>query len=122
MGIVTSSEKEHFGLIHRNSGLLQYFDFVIASGDYANSKPHPDPYLEAVRRSGVAPENCLVVEDSRRGLAAAVAAGLRCVVIPSSLTRTSEFPGAHRILNHIREVPPLLGFDAAPALHQRFQI
>ena len=59
-------------------------------GDYARSKPEPDPYLRAVARLGVAPERCLVIEDSERGLRAAKAAGLACWVIPSGLTAGSR--------------------------------
>ena len=45
----------------------------------------------------------LVVEDSERGLQAAVAAGIRCVVIPRGLTRSSDFSKAHVVLNEIGE-------------------
>src|SRR5262249_2412762 len=51
MGIVTSSAPDHFALIHQTTGLLRYFQFVLTAGDYAHSKPHPDPYLRAVERS-----------------------------------------------------------------------
>ena len=44
MGVVTTSSREHFEVIHRSSGLLKYFDFVLLPGDYARKKPHPDPY------------------------------------------------------------------------------
>jgi len=108
MGIVTSSQQEHFDLIHASSGLLQYFQFVLAAGDYANLKPHPEPYLKGLARTGVAPQDCLVIEDSERGLAAATAAGLRCVIVPSRLTAGAEFRGAHRVLRDIRELPALL--------------
>ncbi|MBM3817858.1 MAG: HAD family phosphatase [Acidimicrobiia bacterium] len=105
MGVVTSSRKDHFAVIHEATGFLKYFDFVVASGDYARSKPAPDPYLLAVDRSGVAVEECLAIEDSERGLAAALAAGLRCVVVPSGLTRRQTFSGAHRVLGSVSEVP-----------------
>ena len=108
MGIVTSSRKDHFAIIHRRSGLLPYFDFVLASGDYAHSKPHPDPYLCAIARSGFRADECLVVEDSERGLASALAAGLRCVVIPTDLTRGSRFTGAYRVLEKAADLLPLL--------------
>src|SRR5262245_8076403 len=68
MGIVTSSRPDHFAIIHERTGLLPYFDFVLTSADYAHTKPHPEPYLRAIERSGCAPENCLVIEDSERGL------------------------------------------------------
>lgn len=108
MAIVTSSRPEHFALIHRHSGLLKYFDFVLTRDDYACSKPHPEPYLTALRRSGLRPEECRVVEDSERGLLAACRAGLRCIVIPGELTRAGDFSSAERILADIREVPAAL--------------
>ena len=105
MGVVTSSRKDHFEVIHRSTGVLKYFDFVLASGDYARGKPAPDPYLMAVERSGFTAGDCIAVEDSERGLEAAVLAGIKCLIVPSRLTRHCTFPGAHRILSSIREVP-----------------
>jgi len=108
MGIVTSSEKEPFQIIHRRTGLLPYFDFVLAHGDFTHSKPHPEPYLRALERSGCRPDECLVIEDTERGLAAATAAGLRCVVVPTDLTRGCAFHGAWRVLDSLAELPALL--------------
>jgi HAD superfamily hydrolase (TIGR01509 family) len=105
MAIVTSSRPENLHAIHRHHGIDRFFDLVVASGDYARSKPHPDPYLEAARRLGVDPSVCTVIEDSERGLRAALAAGMHCFVIPNELTRTADFSGAHRMLSSIREVP-----------------
>jgi beta-phosphoglucomutase-like phosphatase (HAD superfamily) len=47
---------------------------------------------------------CIVVEDSLRGLTAARAAGLRCVVVPSELTRGSDFSGADRVLESLPDL------------------
>ena len=74
------------------------------------SKPDPEPYLTALERNGLAADECLVVEDSERGLQAAVAAGIRCAVIPQGLTRTSDFSQAHVVLNDIGELA-LLALD-----------
>ncbi|MCC7043476.1 MAG: HAD family phosphatase [Acidobacteria bacterium] len=104
MAIVTSSRRDHFDIIHGRTGLLRYFDFALTDGDYPISKPDPAPYLTAVARAGVDPSLCLVVEDSERGLAAAVAAGLRAVIVPSRLTRGSRFDGAWRVLDDVRDV------------------
>ncbi|NUP66945.1 MAG: HAD family phosphatase [Nonomuraea sp.] len=57
------------------------FDLVIADGDTARGKPHPDPYLEAARRLRVTPARCVAVEDSPAGVAAATAAGCRVLVV-----------------------------------------
>ena len=108
MGIVTSSKKNHFEIIHNNSSLLQYFDFVLASEDYPKSKPAPDPYLKAIGLSGFQPEECIAIEDSERGLKSALNAGIECFVIPTDLTKYSDFSGAKKILNSITEVPDVL--------------
>ena len=109
MGIVTSSRKDHFDVIHENAGLLKYFDFVLTSGDFARVKPHPDPYLMAIERSGATPDECVAIEDSERGLEAATLAGIRCLVIPTALTRGCRFAGAHGVLAGIGDVPAALG-------------
>ena len=108
MGIVTSSNRDHFELMHGHTGLLRYFDFWLANDAYPRTKPHPDGYLAALQHCGLRPEQCLVVEDSERGLTAARAAGLRCVAIPSGMTRGGEFRGAHAVLESVRELPDVI--------------
>ncbi len=114
MAVVTSSHRDHFEIIHRHTGLLEYFDFVLTREDYTHSKPHPEPYLMALARGARPAHRCLVVEDSARGLNAAVAAGLPCVVLPGELNGRSDLSAAKRILTHISEIPELV--FAAPAL------
>lgn len=104
--VVTSSLKDHFEIIHRSTGILKYFEFSVVSGDYTKYKPDPEPYLVALERARLRPEECVVVEDSLRGLASAIGAGLKCYVIPNDLTRSSDFTGAYRVLNHVRELIP----------------
>jgi HAD superfamily hydrolase (TIGR01509 family) len=111
MGIVTSSGHEHFEIIHRQSQLLPYFQFVLTMQDCSHTKPHPEPYLKALELAGFPPEECLVIEDSPRGLAAAVCAGIRCIVIPSKFTRGNNFAGAYEILDSIKELPAVLVGD-----------
>jgi HAD superfamily hydrolase (TIGR01509 family) len=105
MALVTTTSHENFDVIHSPHDTHRFFDFVLAHGDYARSKPHPDPYLKAAERLGLAPETCLVIEDSERGMLAAHSAGMRCLVIPNELTAQGDFRTAHRRLAHIREVP-----------------
>ena len=111
MAIVTSSGRDHFERIHRQTNLVSRFEFVLADGDYARHKPHPDPYVAAAKRFGVEPSRCLVIEDTERGLEAAVAAGMQCVAIPNALSKGSNFEKATRVLDSIRELPALLALD-----------
>ncbi|MCE5264972.1 MAG: HAD family phosphatase [Deltaproteobacteria bacterium] len=103
--IVTSSRRIHFDAMHVRTGLPAFFDFILAREDYRLSKPDPEPYRLAMEKSGCGPEECLVVEDSERGLRAAIAAGIRCIVVPNDLTRKAAFAGAWRILPSCRAIP-----------------
>ena len=94
MGIVTSSRKDHFDIIHEPLGLLKFFDFILTANDYNKFKPDPEPYLLAVEKSGFSNDECLAVEDSERGLISAKAAGIHCFVIPSELTSNGNFTAA----------------------------
>ena len=109
MAVVTSSQRQHFEVAHANLGLTGYFEFVLAREDYGEAKPNPESYLLALHRLGMKAESCVAVEDSERGLAAARAAGLRCLVIPNDLTRNSSFHGATRILSGAAAVLDMLG-------------
>jgi HAD superfamily hydrolase (TIGR01509 family) len=109
MAVVTSSRKDHFEIIHRHTGILGCFDFILTSDDFTSVKPHPEPYLRAVERSGRPREACVAIEDSERGLQSASRAGIDCIVVPSGLTRGCRFAGARAILGSVREVPAALG-------------
>ena len=102
MGVVTSCRQIHFDVIHARTGLLDYFDFVITSADVRHTKPDPEPYLMALDRSGCPASECLVIEDSERGLVAAQAAGIDCIVIPNPLTANGNFDGALAVVENIR--------------------
>ena len=78
-GIVTASLREHFDVIHGRSGMLEHVDFAVVREDYPKAKPSPDGYLAGIERTGLVARDCIAVEDSPRGIAAARAAGLECV-------------------------------------------
>ncbi|MBN2716812.1 MAG: HAD family phosphatase [Deltaproteobacteria bacterium] len=114
MCIVSSSMKNNFFEIHSRTGnLLSFFAFQLLNGDYPNSKPHPDPWLAAMKRFEATPEQCLVIEDSPRGIQAARAAGMTVVAIESAFFKAPDLhpylsPADHCISN-ITELPNLLG-------------
>ncbi len=108
MAVVTSSQRQHFEALHATVGLAGYFEFVLAREDYGKAKPHPEPYLLALKRLNVSAAHCVAIEDSERGLAAACAAGVRCLVIPNALTRHCNFQGAAAILPGAAAVPDAL--------------
>jgi HAD superfamily hydrolase (TIGR01509 family) len=108
MAIVTSSKTRHFNSIHSRTGLLKYFEFVITADDYTRFKPDPEPYLTAIQRIGVTSQEGIAVEDSRRGLLAAKAAGLDCIIVKNELTESCDFTEADCVLDHIGELRKVL--------------
>lgn len=62
--------------------LLDKFETLVCAEDYKNGKPAPDGFLLAAERLGVAPEHCLVFEDTEMGISAATAAGMASVLVP----------------------------------------
>lgn len=66
----------------RALGIADLFQAIVCAEDYQRGKPSPDPFLEAALRLDVAPEKCLVFEDTATGIAAATAAGMQSVLVP----------------------------------------
>ncbi len=108
MGIVTSSRRGHFEAAHAQTAVLRYMDFVLTREDYTHSKPNPEPYLAAMARHGLQPGQCLAVEDSERGLAAATAAGVACVIVLSDWTRDGDFGSAVSVVENIVDVTQIV--------------
>jgi HAD superfamily hydrolase (TIGR01509 family) len=109
MAIITTSKRADFELIHQNRNIVQYMEFVLAREDYVSSKPDPEPYLTGLKRFSAAAQHCLVVEDSQRGLQAALAAGIDCAIVHNAFTASDDFSGARYRLNSIAELPAVLG-------------
>lgn len=80
--LATSSPREKAIAYLEMAGVGKYFTASVCGAEVDHAKPAPDIFLAAAKALGLPPEVCLVLEDSRNGLAAAKAAGCRAVVIP----------------------------------------
>lgn len=85
-------------------GLLQHFDAIVRSDEVRRPKPAPDIFLETAWRLQLEPSDCLVLEDSVAGYAAAVAAGMEVVVCPCEVTRCSTFPQGALLITSLVEL------------------
>ena len=92
--------EHHLGCL----GVLDRFDEIVTAAEVHRGKPAPDIFLEAARRLGRAPQECLVLEDSLPGYQAALAAGMSVVVCPCEVTRFSTFPPEARVVGTLHEV------------------
>ena len=109
VGMATSTPwdtvKEHL----ERTGMTDYFDAIVTGDMIQHGKPAPDIYLLAAERLGVAPAECIGVEDSPNGVCSIHAAGMRAVMIPDLVEPSPEVEAlVWRKLNEISELIPLL--------------
>ena len=97
--VASSGTHEKINLTLGITGLLPFFEGrTFSASEVARGKPDPDLFLHAAERSGVAAERCVVVEDSRTGVEAARAAGMRSLGFAGGLTPVSWLTGAGTVV------------------------
>ncbi|MFG2330748.1 HAD family hydrolase [Streptomyces sp. NPDC048604] len=108
--VASSGSHERIRVGHRKTGLDAWFrdEHVFSAQDVGRGKPAPDLFLHAAARLGVAPERCVVVEDSRLGVQAAVAAGMD-VYGYTAMTPRERLAGATGHFSRMEELLPILG-------------
>lgn len=82
LAVASGSSPEAISAILARTGLDSLLPTVVSADEVARGKPAPDVFLEAARRLGADPADCVVLEDAAPGAAAAHAAGMRCIAIP----------------------------------------
>lgn len=94
-GLATSGHRQYLDLALRELGLTNAFDTIVTGDMVARGKPEPDVFLCAAERLGVAPAECVVVEDAPHGIVAARTAGMIAVAVPNAMTRGLDFATAN---------------------------
>ncbi|MGW2074481.1 HAD family hydrolase [Streptomyces sp. NPDC001953] len=108
--VASSGSHERIRVGHRTTGLDRWFvdGWIFSSQDVGRGKPAPDLFLHAAERMGVAPGDCLVVEDSPLGVRAAVAAGMDVYGF-TAMTPADRLVGAAQLFSTMGELADLLG-------------
>ncbi|WP_417067385.1 HAD family hydrolase [Niveibacterium terrae] len=102
--LVTNAPRINIDFSLPELGLVDAFDQCLGAEDVLRGKPHPDPFLEACRRLGVAPERALVHEDSTLGIAAGVAAGCSVAAVLTGISgAAARAAGARWALSDYRD-------------------
>jgi HAD superfamily hydrolase (TIGR01509 family) len=81
LAVASSSPRPFIERVLRCLDVLDRFSVVMSGDEVARSKPEPDVFLAVARALGMAPGECVVIEDSRNGMIAARRAGMRCVAL-----------------------------------------
>ena len=113
LAICTASTPGNMALAFARFGLDAQVDTVVSPADGLRGKPHPDIFLEAARRLGVAPADCIVFEDAPLGIEGARRAGMPAVALTTSLP-AQDFAMFDNVL---AIVPDLTTIDLAALEH-----
>ena len=86
LGLVSGSDRVSVMASIKAHGLDKWVEVVVTGDDVDHSKPAPDVYLKAIKTLGVAPEQCLSIEDSEAGITSSAAAGISCLAMRTEYT------------------------------------
>lgn len=106
MAIGTAGIPFNVHFVVDNLDLKQYFRAIITADDVAYSKPHPETFLLAAKALNYAPENCIVFEDSPKGVETALNAGMPCIVI-KTVHNESDFSEYTNIIKFVDDYTQL---------------
>jgi HAD superfamily hydrolase (TIGR01509 family) len=98
LAVASSSRRERLDRTLTRANLDTLFAVSVAGDEIARGKPEPDMFLEAARRLGATPQDCVVIEDSAPGVAAGLAAGMLTVGVLRDGVAPDALAGAHRVV------------------------
>jgi len=88
--------------------IKNYFDTIVSGEDVKNGKPAPDIFLLTCQKLKVKPEECIAIEDSQNGVLSAKNGNLKCIAVPTSLTKHMDFSKADYIIDNLIKIKNIL--------------
>ena len=107
LGLASGSEGAVIEEVLALRGLRRFFAAIVSATEVKQGKPAPDIFLRTAELLGVAPADCWVIEDSKPGIAAGLAAGMRVVAITNTHS-AGELAHASRVVSRYDEIPGVL--------------
>jgi beta-phosphoglucomutase family hydrolase len=104
LAIASGSLRSEIVAILNGARLVPAFQAIVSAEDVSRSKPAPDAYLRAAHLLGVNPDDCVAIEDSQFGLAAARSAGMKTIAITSTSGADALAAAADRIVHDLDEL------------------
>ena len=107
--LATATPVDRASLYLKQVGLLEFFDVICSAREVKRGKPEPDIYLLAAKRLGLAPGECMALEDSQNGVRSAFAAGCKTVLVPDLDNPENELKGClYAVADNLSAVKKLL--------------
>ncbi len=107
--LATATPVDRASLYIKQVGLLELFDVICSAREVKRGKPEPDIYLLAAKRLGLAPGECMALEDSQNGVRSAFAAGCKTVLVPDLDNPENELKGClYAVADNLPAVKKLL--------------
>ena len=107
--LATATPVDRASLYLKQVGLLEFFDVICSAREVKRGKPEPDIYLLAAKRLGLAPGECMALEDSQNGVRSAFAAGCKTVLVPDLDNPQNELKGClYAVADNLSMVKTLL--------------
>ena len=107
--LATATPVDRASLYLKQVGLLEFFDVICSAREVKRGKPEPDIYLLAAKRLGLAPGECMALEDSQNGVRSAFAAGCKTVLVPDLDNPENELKGClYAVADNLPAVKKLL--------------
>jgi HAD superfamily hydrolase (TIGR01549 family) len=107
LALASGSERAVIEEVLNLKALHRYFPVVVSGSEVSRGKPAPDIFLRTADLLGVAPKDCCVIEDSKPGVAAALAAGMEVIAITNTHP-AAELRGATYVVSTYSEIEGLL--------------
>lgn len=105
IAVATSTSRERAEKLLFIAGVLEKFDKVLCGDEVTKGKPDPEIFLTVCEKLDIKPCNALVLEDSEKGLEAAVAGGIKCIVVPDLMEPSEKHISmAHSKVKNLKEV------------------
>lgn len=104
LAIASSSKRKYIDKILSDHGLLDKFEVIISRESTNHLKPNPECLRLVLKQLSLRADECILVEDTIRGLKAAKAIGMRCIIVPNELTKDAAFREADLIVNSLQEI------------------
>lgn len=104
LAVGTASTKWRAHEFLKLGGLAHYFQIVITAEDVTHHKPHPEVWLVAAEKLGIAPNRCVIIDDAGKGIDAGLAAGMKTIGLRTAYQKPEQLAHAHLVISQFNEL------------------